>query len=130
MTSQFRSALALICFAGAVSAATSGSTSATPLPKLTGPVPVTADSAPLLSVTRVFTPLDLKKAGYVEEEIAITTAKRSYAFAVGTAHTTTREELDGTIEALARDAGADIRTGMLFRSLERRPEGIVVEYAA
>jgi geranylgeranyl reductase len=61
--------------------------------------------------------------------ISITTAKRSYAFAVGTAHTTTREELDGTIGELARRAGAEIRTGALFRSLERQAGGIVVEYA-
>ena len=46
--------------------------------------------------------------------ISITTAKRTYGFAVGTAHTTTREELDGTIGDLARRAGADIRTGTLF----------------
>jgi digeranylgeranylglycerophospholipid reductase len=61
--------------------------------------------------------------------ISITTAKRNYAFGVGTAHTTTREELDGTIAALARAAGADIRCGMLFRSLERERDGVVVEYA-
>lgn len=61
--------------------------------------------------------------------ISITTAKRSYAFGVGTAHTTTREELDGTIGDLARAAGAEIRTGALFRSLERERDGVVVEYA-
>src|SRR5579872_5292753 len=33
--------------------------------------------------------------------ITLTTAKRTYAFAVGPSHTTTREELDGTIAALA-----------------------------
>jgi flavin-dependent dehydrogenase len=61
--------------------------------------------------------------------ISVTTAKRSYTFEVGTAHTTTREELDGTIGDLARGAGAEIRTGALFRSLERQHDGIVVEYA-
>jgi flavin-dependent dehydrogenase len=61
--------------------------------------------------------------------ISLTTAKREYAFAVGTAHTTTREELDGTIGDLARHAGADIRTRALFRSLEREAGGVVVEYA-
>jgi flavin-dependent dehydrogenase len=61
--------------------------------------------------------------------ISITTAKRTYGFAVGTAHTTTREELDGTIGDLARGAGADIRTGTLFRSLERSRGSVVVEYA-
>ena len=61
--------------------------------------------------------------------ISITTAKRTYRFAVGTAHTTTREELDGTIGDLAQSAGAEIRTGALFRSLERDRNGVVVEYA-
>jgi digeranylgeranylglycerophospholipid reductase len=61
--------------------------------------------------------------------ISITTAQRNYAFGVGTAHTTTREELDGTIGDLARAAGADIRTGALFRSLGRERGGVVVEYA-
>jgi flavin-dependent dehydrogenase len=61
--------------------------------------------------------------------ISLTTAKRSYAFEVGTAHTTTREELDGTIADLARRAGAEIRCGALFRSLTREPGGVVVEYA-
>jgi flavin-dependent dehydrogenase len=61
--------------------------------------------------------------------IALTTAKRTYAFEVGPAHTTTREELDGTIGALARAEGAEIRTAALFRGLARERDGIVVEYA-
>ena len=61
--------------------------------------------------------------------ITLSTAKQTYAFAVGPAHTTTREELDGTIGALARAEGAEIRTGALFRSLRRERDGIVVEYA-
>jgi flavin-dependent dehydrogenase len=61
--------------------------------------------------------------------ITLTTAKRTYAFAVGPAHTTTREELDGTIGELARREGAEIRTSALFRSLRRDGDGIVVEYA-
>lgn len=61
--------------------------------------------------------------------IALTTAQRTYAFPVGPAHTTTREELDGTIAALAVREGAEIRTRALFRSLERDRDGIIVEYA-
>jgi flavin-dependent dehydrogenase len=61
--------------------------------------------------------------------ISLTTAKRSYAFEVGPAHTTTREELDGTIGNLARAAGAEIRTASLFRALERTRDGVVIEYA-
>jgi digeranylgeranylglycerophospholipid reductase len=61
--------------------------------------------------------------------ITLSTAKKTYAFRVGPAHTTTREELDGTIGALARGEGAEIRTGALFRGLTRERNGIVVEYA-
>jgi flavin-dependent dehydrogenase len=61
--------------------------------------------------------------------ITLTTAHKTYAFTVGPAHTTTREELDGTIGALAQREGAEIRTGTLFRSLRRERDGIVVEYA-
>ena len=61
--------------------------------------------------------------------ISLTTAKATYAFAMGPAHTTTREELDGAIGALALAEGADIRTSTLFRSLRRERDGIVVEYA-
>ncbi|MEO6912710.1 MAG: hypothetical protein ABI182_01640, partial [Candidatus Baltobacteraceae bacterium] len=47
----------------------------------------------------------------------------------GPGHTTTREQLDGTIAGLARASGADIRTQALFRGL--RPDGdrTIVEYA-
>ena len=61
--------------------------------------------------------------------ISLSTANRTYAFDVGPAHTTTREELDGTIGDLARAAGADIRTSTLFRGLERDGESVIVEYA-
>jgi flavin-dependent dehydrogenase len=61
--------------------------------------------------------------------ITLSTVNATYAFEVGPAHTTTREELDGTIGALAAAEGADIRTASLFRGLTRERDGIVVEYA-
>jgi hypothetical protein len=63
-------AIVLACFA--VSA------SATSLPKLTGPIPVTADSFPFLAANRVFQPLDLQKAGYVEEEFIVSGTANVY----------------------------------------------------
>lgn len=47
----------------------------------------------------------------------------------GPGHTTTREELDGTIAELGRVAGADIRTQTLFRSVQRDGDRTIVEYA-
>ena len=61
-------------------------------------------------------------------KLTLSTIRKTYAFTLGPAHTTTREELDGAIAGLAQDEGAEIRTRMLFRSLERDRDG--VNYAA
>src|SRR5579885_1407157 len=47
------------------------------------------------------------------------TASRDNELYCGPGHTTTREELDGTIAQAARAEGAQIRTSALFRSLRR-----------
>ncbi|HEV3089830.1 MAG TPA: NAD(P)/FAD-dependent oxidoreductase [Candidatus Cybelea sp.] len=47
----------------------------------------------------------------------------------GPGHTTTREELDGTMGALALRSGAEVRTRALFRSVEAADGGARVEYA-
>jgi geranylgeranyl reductase len=47
----------------------------------------------------------------------------------GPGHTSTREELDGTMARLAQAEGAQIRTQALFRSLEREGGRTIVEYA-
>ena len=52
-----------------------------------------------------------------------------HSFTMGPAHTTTREELDGTIGDLARSAGADVRCRALFRTIEFNADSSVVEYA-
>ena len=61
--------------------------------------------------------------------ISLSTKHGTYAFNVGPAHTTTREELDGMIALLARHEGAEVRTNSLFRSLKRDGSGYIVEYA-
>jgi hypothetical protein len=68
---MFRLALVTGLFAGF-------SFAATPLPKITGPIPVTADSYPFLSATKIFEPIDLKKVGYVEEEFIISGTANVY----------------------------------------------------
>jgi geranylgeranyl reductase len=52
-----------------------------------------------------------------------------HAIAFGPGHTTTREELDGTMGRMAQREGAEIRTRALFRSVERDGQQCVVEYA-
>jgi geranylgeranyl reductase len=54
---------------------------------------------------------------------------REYEIFFGPGHTSTREELDGTMGQLAREAGADIRTQSLLRSFERDGNATIVEYA-
>jgi len=70
---NIKAAIAFACFAVTASA--------TSLPKLTGPIPVTADSYPFLAANKVFQPLDLKKAGYVEEEFIVTGTANTYDWA-------------------------------------------------
>lgn len=47
----------------------------------------------------------------------------------GPGHTSTREELDGTMAQLAAREGAEIRTQALFRGIRREPKQTIVEYA-
>ena len=54
---------------------------------------------------------------------------KRFDFPIGIAHTTTREELDGTIAAFARHEGAEIRTSALYRGYRRDGDRTVVEYA-
>lgn len=56
-------------------------------------------------------------------------AGREHEMVFGPGHTSTREELDGTMAMLAAREGAQIRTGALFRALDREPGRAVVEYA-
>lgn len=56
-------------------------------------------------------------------------AGECHAFTLGPAHTTTREELDGTMAELARRAGAELRTQSLYRSHRAERNSTVVEYA-
>jgi len=75
---KIKATIAIACFAAIGFAAPIGGPSATPVPKLTGPIPVTADSFPFLAANRVFQPLDLQKAGYVEEEFIVSGTANVY----------------------------------------------------
>jgi len=54
---------------------------ATPLPKVTGPIPVTADSYPFMAANRTTPAMDLAKLGYVEEEFIVTGNANVYDWA-------------------------------------------------
>ena len=54
---------------------------------------------------------------------------REHEVLFGPGHTTTREELDATMAALAQREGAAVRTNSLLRSFEQDADGTIVEYA-
>src|SRR2546426_6401239 len=55
--------------------------SATPVPKVTGPIPVTADSYPFMAANHNTPSIDLSKLGYVEEEYIVTGNANVYDWA-------------------------------------------------
>ena len=65
-------ALLLTLIGGARSASAQSSPIAAPIPDVTGPIPVTATSYPLMTSSKLQTIVDLPKAGYVEEEFFVT----------------------------------------------------------
>jgi hypothetical protein len=80
-------------FASAVTGAQGPRFAATAIPKVTGPLPVTADSRPFLGADHDLPPVDLGKLGYVEEEFLVSGTANVYDWA-----------LDGAISVKAADA--------------------------
>jgi hypothetical protein len=66
---------------------------ATPVPKATGPIPVTADSYPFMAANKSTPAFDLSKVGYVEEEYLVNGTSNVYDWAA-----------DGTISVKTPDA--------------------------
>ena len=64
----------------------------TPIPSVTGPIPVTADSRPFLEAAKLQTPVDLAAHGYVEEEFFVSGTGNVYDWAA-----------DGTVTIKAAD---------------------------
>ena len=69
---------------------------------VTGPIPVTAESAPFLAADRNLEPIDLKKYGYVEEEFIVSGKANVYDWAA-----------DGTVTV--KTPGAPYGTRILVR---------------
>jgi len=64
----------------------------TPIPTVSGPIPVTADSRPFLEAAKLQTPVDLAARGYVEEEFFVSGTGNVYDWAP-----------DGTVTIKAAD---------------------------
>ena len=67
----------LFALLGAAIAAGQG----TPVPKFTGPLPVTADSYPFMDAAHSLVPFDLAKYGYVEQEFIVSGTANVYDWA-------------------------------------------------
>jgi hypothetical protein len=61
--------------------AQNASTKAVPIPKISGPVPVAAESYPFNAASRLQTPIDLAAHGYVEQEFFVSGAGNVYDWA-------------------------------------------------
>ncbi len=66
---------------GLAQSARPGNNVVTPVPKVTGPIAVSADSFPFMAADRNFKPVELKKFGYVEEEFIVTGTANVYDWA-------------------------------------------------
>ncbi|MDA1185528.1 MAG: alpha/beta hydrolase domain-containing protein, partial [Acidobacteria bacterium] len=79
-TSLFALVVGLAC--GTSTAGAQGrSPKATPVPNVTGPIPVTATSYPFLAAHRLTEPMDLASVGYVEEEYFVSGSANVYDWA-------------------------------------------------
>ncbi len=92
----------LIAFIVLVSCGATLAMAQVPVPKVTGPVPVTAESFPFLAANRVQEVVDLGKLGYVEEEFIVSGLANIYDWAA-----------DGSISVKA--ANAPYTTRILVR---------------
>src|SRR4029077_14487882 len=106
-----------ILLASGVAGAQGPRSAATPIPKVTGPVPVTAESRPFLGADHGLPPIDLAKLGYVEEEFFVSGAANVYDWAA-----------DGTISV--KTPNAPYTTRILVRrpaSAARFSGAVIVE---
>ena len=79
---NWRQLAACIVMAGVFSAvALAQQAGRVPMPRFTGPVPVTADSYPLMAANRSQAPVDLAKLGYVEQEFIVSGMANVYDWA-------------------------------------------------
>ena len=74
----------------------------TPVPTVTGPLPVTATSYPFLAAHTLAEPMDLAKAGYVEEEFFVSGTANVYDWAANGAVSVVRPNAPYTNRILVR----------------------------
>ena len=80
MSWSSRSTLAVIAVFAALGVACASAGAATPLPHVTGPIPVTATSYPFGAADHTLVPEDLRKVGYVEDEYLVSGTANVYTW--------------------------------------------------
>lgn len=73
--------LAVLVAVGWATATLAQAPAVTPIPKVTGPIPRTADSFPFTAIDRIQTKVDLNKLAYVEEEFIVSGTANVYDWA-------------------------------------------------
>jgi hypothetical protein len=90
----------------------------TPVPKVTGPLPATADSYPFLASNRSTPEFDLSKSGYIEEEYLVSGAANVYDWAKdGTLNVKTPNAPYGTRILVRRPSNAARFSGTVIVEL-------------
>lgn len=119
LPAQIAFALIVAVFGAAAAAAAQGEPRTTPLPAVTGPVPVTADSYPLMAAGKLQDVVDLPAHGFVEEEFFL--SGRANVYDWGT---------DGALTVRTADAPYSTRILLRRPSDPRKFSGnVIVELA-
>lgn len=96
-----------------------------PVPRLTGPIPVTPDSYPFLAASHLQEPLDLAARGYVEEEFFVSGAANVYDWAPDGALTVARPGAPYTTRILVRRPATAARfSGNVVVEVMHAPRGL------
>jgi Alpha/beta hydrolase domain len=80
MSWSSRSTLAVFSVVAALGVACASAGAATPLPHVTGPIPVTATSYPFGAADHTLVPEDLRRVGYVEDEYLVSGKANVYSW--------------------------------------------------
>ena len=90
------------CGSSALAAQQSGGGAVVPIPRVTGPIPVTAESYPLMAAGKLQDAVDLAALGYVEEEFFVSGAANVYDWAADGALTVKTANAPYTTRILVR----------------------------
>jgi hypothetical protein len=90
------------CGATALDAQQTAGGAAVPIPRVTGPIPVTADSYPMMAAAKLQSAVDLAARGYVEEEFFVSGTANVYDWAPDGALTVKTSNAPYTTRILVR----------------------------